>query len=163
MCWRTWHLSDSFGITHYLEVFQGQWDQRCRQKLSLLYVLILCPTHHSSWQCKESHCCCHGPLVLLAMEDFGTSTVLTRYENMRLQSLRQSERTTVREPVQCKRWTNSRYRAVKTERQQISALWWCTRPFKHLAKAGNNGAAILKVYKCCTPVNKAMSEILNWR
>ena len=36
-----WHLLDSFGITHYLEVFQGQRDQRCRQKLSLLNVLIL--------------------------------------------------------------------------------------------------------------------------
>ena len=33
MCRRTLHMSDSFGITHYLEVFQGQRDQRCRQKL----------------------------------------------------------------------------------------------------------------------------------
>ena len=42
MCRRTRHLSDSFVITHYLKVFQGQRDQRCRQKLSLLNVLILC-------------------------------------------------------------------------------------------------------------------------
>ena len=35
---------------------------------------------HSSWQCKESHRCCYGPLVPLAMGDCGTSTVglLTR-------------------------------------------------------------------------------------
>ena len=34
--------------------------------------------HHSSWQCKESHrCFCHEPLAPLAMEDSGTSTILT--------------------------------------------------------------------------------------
>ena len=38
--------------------------------------------HHSSWQCKESHRCCHGPLVPLAMGDSGTSSTLTRYESM---------------------------------------------------------------------------------
>ena len=43
--------------------------------------------HHSSWQCKVSHrCCCHGPLAPLAMGDSGTSTVLTRYDSMRLRS-----------------------------------------------------------------------------
>ena len=36
--------------------------------------------HHSSWQCKESHCCCHGPLVPLVMGDSGTSTLLTWYD-----------------------------------------------------------------------------------
>ena len=36
--------------------------------------------HHSSWECKESHrCCCYGPLAPLEMEDYGTSTVLTRH------------------------------------------------------------------------------------
>ena len=58
-------------------------------------------SHHSSWQC----CCCHGPLALLVMGDSGTSTVLTRYESIRLQSLRQSERTIAKDPVQHKRWT----------------------------------------------------------
>ena len=29
--------------------------------------------HHSSWQCKESHRCCHGPLVPLAVGDSVTS------------------------------------------------------------------------------------------
>ena len=53
---------------------------------------------------KESHRCCHWPLALLEMRDPGTSTVLTRYESMRLRSLRQSERTTARDPVQQKRW-----------------------------------------------------------
>ncbi|KAJ4450046.1 hypothetical protein ANN_01453 [Periplaneta americana] len=52
----------------------------------------------------ESHRCgCHGPLALLAMADSGTSTVLTRYASMRLRSLRQSERTTVRDLVQYQR------------------------------------------------------------
>ena len=61
--------------------------------------------HHSSWQCKESHRgCCHGPLAPLAMGDSGTSTLLTRFESMRLRSLRQSERTTARDPVQYQRW-----------------------------------------------------------
>ena len=55
--------------------------------------------HHSSWQCKESHsCCCHEPLVPLAMRDFGTSTVLTGYESVRLRSLRRSESTTAEGP-----------------------------------------------------------------
>ena len=57
--------------------------------------------HHSSWQCNESHCCCHGTLALLAMGDSGTSTLLTWYESMWLQSLHQSERTTARDL----RWT----------------------------------------------------------
>ena len=90
--------------------------------------------HHSSWQCKESHCCCHGPLVPLAMGDSGTSTTLTRYESMWLQSLRQSERITVRDPVQHKRWTYPCYRAVNMEHQQKWTHWWCTIPSKHLAK-----------------------------
>ena len=40
--------------------------------------------------------------------------------------------------------------------------WWYTMPSKHLAKVINKGVTILKVHKCCTPVNKAMSEISNW-
>ena len=46
MCRRTRHLSDSFRIAHYLEVFQGHGDQRCWQKLTLLYVLILWSNRH---------------------------------------------------------------------------------------------------------------------
>ena len=70
-------------------------------------------THHSLWQCKKSHRCCHGPLAVLTMGDSGTSTVLTRYESMRLRSLHQSERTTARDPVQHKRWTYPCYRVVQ--------------------------------------------------
>ena len=47
--------------------------------------------------------CCHEPLAPLEMGDRGTSTVLTRYESMRLRSLHQSERTTARDHVQHKR------------------------------------------------------------
>ena len=37
-------------------------------------------SYHSSWQCKESHRCCQGPLAPLAMGNSGTSTVF-RYES----------------------------------------------------------------------------------
>ena len=70
---------------------------------------------HSSWQCKESHRCFPGLRALLTMRDSGTSTVLTRHESMRLRSLRQSERTTERNPVQHKRCTFQCYRAVNTD------------------------------------------------
>ena len=33
--------------------------------------------HHSSWQCKESHRCCRGPLAPLTMRDSATSTLFT--------------------------------------------------------------------------------------
>ena len=80
-------------------------------------------SHHSSWQCKESHrCCCHGPLAPLAIEDFGTSTVLTRYESMRLRSFRQGERTIAREPVQHKRWTYPCYRGQYGTATKMDAL-----------------------------------------
>ena len=90
--------------------------------------------HHSSWQCKESHHRCHGPLAPLEMENSGTSTVLTRYEFMRLSSLHQSERATARDPVQHKRWTYPCYRAVNTEHQQRWTRWWFMTPSKHLEK-----------------------------
>ena len=68
---------------------------------------------------KESYrCCCHRSLALLAMGD--SRTILTQYESMQLRSLHQSERTTVRDPVQLKRWTYLWYRAVNTEHNQ----WW---------------------------------------
>ena len=96
--------------------------------------------HYSSWQCKESHhCCCHAPLVLLTMGDSGTSTVLIRYESMRLQSLCQSERTTARDPVQHKRWIYPHYRAVNKEHQLIWMCWWFTTSSKHLAKDDKKG------------------------
>ena len=44
-------------------------------------------------------------LAPLAVGDSGTPTLLTRYESMRLRSLRQSERTSARDPVQHERWT----------------------------------------------------------
>ena len=87
--------------------------------------------HHSLWQCKESHRCCCHGPLA----------------PLRFWTLRQNERTIVRYPVQHKRWTYPCYRAVYTELQR---RWTRKR-----------GATILKVHKCCTPVNKAMSEISN--
>ena len=54
--------------------------------------------------------------------------------SMRLRSLRQSERTTARDPVQHKRWTYPCYMAVNTEHQQRWTRWWCTTPSKPLLK-----------------------------
>ena len=79
--------------------------------------------------------------------------------SMRLRSLHQSERTTARDPVQYKRWTYPCYKAVNREHQQRWTRWWCTRHSKHLA-GGDKWGTILKVRKCCTPVNKAISENL---
>ena len=90
--------------------------------------------HHSSWQCKESHCCCHGPLVLLVMGDSGTSTALTWYESMWLWCLHQSERAIARDPVQHKRGTYLCYRAINMEHQQWWMHCWCKMPSKHLTK-----------------------------
>ena len=91
--------------------------------------------HHSSSYCKKSHrCCCHGSLAPLEMGISGIFTAITRYESMRLRSLRQNERTTGRDLVQYKRWTYPRYRAVNTKHQQRWTRWWCTTPSKHLAK-----------------------------
>ena len=91
--------------------------------------------HHSSWQCKESHrCCCHGPLALLTMRDSGTSTILTRDESMWLRYLRQSETTTVRDPVHHNIWTYPCYRVVNAEHKQRWTCWCCTMLSKHFAK-----------------------------
>ena len=54
----------------------------------------------------------------LTMGDSVTSTILTRYESMRLRSLCQSERTTARDAVQHKKWTYPCYRVVNMEHQQ---------------------------------------------
>ena len=64
---------------------------------------------------RSHRCCCHGLLAPLAMGDSGTSTVVNRYEPMRLRSLRQSKRTIARDPVQHKRLTYPCYRAVNLE------------------------------------------------
>ena len=62
------------------------------------------------------------------------STILIRYESMRLRSFRQSEKTTSSDPVQHKRWTYTCYRAVNTKHQQRWTRRWCTTVSKHLAK-----------------------------
>ena len=99
--------------------------------------------HHYSWKCKVSHrFCCHGHLAPPTMEDPGTSTLLTQYESMRLRSLRRSETTTERDPVQHKRWTYLRYRAINEEHHQRWTRWWCATPSKHLAKSDKGGDCI---------------------
>ena len=56
---------------------------------------------------------------------------------VRLRSLRQSERTTARNPVQHKRWTYPSYRVVNTEHEQRWTRWWCATSSKHLTKVIN--------------------------
>ena len=70
-------------------------------------------------------------------------------------------RTTAWDPVPHRRWSYQCYRAVNTEHQQRWARWWFTTPSKHLEKVINKVVTILNVHKCCTTVNKAMSEISN--
>ena len=109
--------------------------------------------------CKESHSCCHGPTAPLEMWDSETSTVLSRYESMRLFAK-------VKEPLRGT-WYNTRDELIRAIGQAI----------RNINKDGrahdlrlpniwqmvlNKGATILKVHKCCTPVYKAMSEILNF-
>ena len=94
---------------------------------------------------KRQHLVVHNPNILQDNARSHTAAAatdllrrckgrLTRYESMRLRSLRQSERTTVRDPVQHKRWTYPCYRAVNTEHQQRWTRWWCMTLSKHLAK-----------------------------
>ena len=83
---------------------------------------------------EASCCCCHGPLMPLAIGDSETFTVLTRYESMLLWSLHQSEKTTERDPAQHKRWTYPCYSEVNTEHQQRWMHWLCTISSKYLAK-----------------------------
>ena len=98
----------------------------------------------------------------LAIGDSGTSTVLTRYESMRLWSLRQSERTIARDSVQDKRWTYPCHRAVNMEHnkdgcadgvRRLTNIWK-----KVIYKEGRLYWRHINVW---TPVNKAMSEISN--
>ena len=99
-------------------------------------------------------------LTSCALADSGTSTVLTRYESLRLY-LCQRERTL----------RGTRY---NTRDELIRAIG---RSIQNINKDGradgvrrlpniwlkviSKMVTILKVHKCCTPVNKAMSEISN--
>ena len=53
------------------------------------------------------------------------------------------------------------YRVVYKEHQQKCTSWWCKTPSKNLAKVDTYGSYYVKVHKCSTPENKAMSEISN--
>ena len=112
----------------------------------------------------KSHRCCHGPLALLAMGDFGTSTVLTRYDSMRLRSIFPK----VKEPLRRTRY-NTRDELIRAIGRSIRNINKDGRADgvrrlpnisqKVINKRGDYIEGSL--YKCCTPVNKAMSEISN--
>ena len=115
---------------HFVEEFVIAWNREETMSLGGT------EPHHSSWQCKKSHPCCHGPLAPLTMGDSGTSTLLTRYEYMRLRSLRQSEKTTEGNRYNT-RYELVCYRAVNMEYQQRWTRWWCTMPSKVWQKVIN--------------------------
>ena len=108
--------------------------------------------HHSSWQCKESHRCLHWLLVLLVMGDFGTSTVLARYESMRTQSLRQREWTCIGTLYNTR---DELIRVIGNINNHgrddgvrcLPNIW---------QKVINGGGDYIEGHKWCTPVNKAL-------
>ena len=111
--------------------------------------------HHSSWQCNESHrCCCHGPLAPLTMEilehrPYSSDTSPCDYDffaKMR-EPLRETRYNTIDELI----------RAIGRSLRNINKDTWCATPPEQ--KVIKKGATILNVHKCCTPVNKAMSDI----
>ena len=81
------------------------------------------------WQQQCYSLRCHEELWVLYHQVSSISP-----ESVPLRSLRQSERTTTRDPVHHKRWTYPCFRAVNTEHQQRWTRWCCTTPSKYLAK-----------------------------
>ena len=71
------------------------------------------------------------------------------------------KRTNTTEMVQHKRWTYPYYRAVNTEHQQNGRADGVRRLQNIWQKEINEGATIMKVHICGTPVNKAISELSN--
>ena len=63
--------------------------------------------------------------------------------------------------VQNKRWTYPCYRVVNMEPTKMDMLMVVQCLPNISQNVINEGAIILKVCKCCIPINKAMSEILN--
>ena len=140
-----------------IEVAQACSAQECFQGLH--EALGGTEHHHSLWQCKESHyCCCHKPLALLAMWDSGTSTDMSSCDYDLLAK--------VKEPLWGTRY-NIRDELIHIIGRSIQNInkdghsdgVWCVPNIWQ--KMINKGEAVLKVHKCCTPVNKAISEISN--
>jgi hypothetical protein len=71
------------------------------------------------------------------MMNTGTSSVLTRYESVRLWSLPQNEGITVRGTLQHKRGHYSCCSAVTAGQHQKWTYWWCTTLYINLADGGN--------------------------
>ena len=104
--------------------------------------------HPSSWQCKGSHRCCHGPLVPLAMGDSGTSTIFTWYESMVIMISLPKWKNHCEEPSITQRWIYTCYRVVNTEHHEDG----CADGERHLPNIwqkviNKEGATILKVHK----------------
>ena len=66
---------------------------------------------------------CHGPFAPLVMRDTETATVFTRYESMLLRSLRKSERTIARDPVQDKRYSGQSIRNINKD-ERTDGVWY---------------------------------------
>ena len=172
MCWRRVHC----GVWHWWSNIPPHCTSEAHGKCCLLLHILAVPPSssvqeettkldgtvpHHSWKCKESYCCCcHGPLVLLAMGDSGTSILLTRYECIQLWSLFQNERTTARNNTRDEFIHAIGHSIWNINKDGHTDGVWCLP--KIWQKVINKGGKLhLKVHKCCTPVNKAIPEISN--
>ena len=117
------HGGCSFFIWLPLILYTSQWFFHFGEEIVITWTQEKMTTlggtepHHSSWQCKESHSCCHDHLRCWQWEILEFPPY-SPDESVRLRSLCQSERTTARNPVQQKRWTYPYYKAVNTEHHQ---------------------------------------------
>ena len=70
----------------------------------------------------------------------------------------------VKEPLRRIRYStrDELIRAIGQYKRNITRAYGVRRLSNIWQKMVNKGATILKIHKCCSPVNKAMSEILNY-
>ena len=115
---------------------------------------------HSSWQCKESHRCCHAPLAprrwqweILEHPPYSPDMSPCDYDLL----------AKMKEPLRGSRYNtrDERIRAIERSLGNINKgrcaydVWSLPNLWQ---KEINKGATILKAHKCCTSVNKAKSE-----
>ena len=141
------HLAE-WADGHSERIFALPWSSECLMvavpKMMMMMMMMMMILHDNA----RSHTnCCHGPHAPLAMGGSGISTLVTRYESMRLQSLCHNERTTARDRCE------TRDEIIRAIGRSIHAD--CER---RLPKVKTK---VLKADKCYTSVNKVLSEISN--
>jgi hypothetical protein len=90
--------------------------------------------------CRSPYCWhWKGSPSPLAMGDTRISAIISRYQSVRLWSLRQIGRTTARDKLRYKRGYYASCRAVTAGHQQKWTRRWCTKPSTNLAQCGTHG------------------------